>query len=63
MILTYVVLLHAELLPAVGDIAAVVVRVDLARVETAVMVSPANIERSPVTGLSSHYRSGRDVVT
>ena len=62
MVLTYVVLLHAELLPTVGDIAAVVVGVDLAWVETPVMVSPADVERSSVTGLSGHHGSGGDVV-
>ena len=58
----YIVLLPAELLPAVRDVAAVVVRVDLARVETAVMVCSANVERTTVTGLPRHHRPLRNVV-
>ena len=58
----YIVLLPAQLLPAVRDVAAVVVRVDLARVETAVVVSSAHVERTAVTGLPRHHSALRNVV-
>merc|ERR1712024_420833 len=58
-----IVLLPAQLFPAVRDVAAAVVGVALARVEAALMVSSAHIERTAVTGLSSHHRPLRNVVS